>query len=366
LKLLFLPNALHQGRLTAAGFIGLYLHGIVVATPGAFLGQWRQTFGESVHVSLFYTFFLVSSLTSLTWAARQKNRHPLLALSFIWVGLAFEIAAWAPNFAGVAGAALVLGLGDGILNFHCNNLVGELHPQGKIRVLNWANATFGLGALSAPLLNTLLPWRLAFVGVGVAAILAFVLAWQAPPVQAFRPTQDRVNWSGACPFLLITFLYVGLESAIATWSGSYLQGRGWHPVQQSALLSAYWGALTLGRLSLGVWVSPRPIQRLRGLLGIGMVAIALTPLPGLGFLFVGAALCYGPTFPTIFALLQERCGHVALGYLFYAVYLGKTLVPTGLDQIPDPLDLHYGFLGLALLLYFSSYGLSKTSPSSSR
>ena len=350
-----------RGRLTAAGFIGLYLHGIVVATPGAFLGQWTDTFGKGVNISLFYVLFLVSSLAGLAWISRQKYRHPLFALAFASVGIAFIAVALAPSFVWIGGTALLIGFGDGILNFHCNNLVGELHPRHRITVLNWANATFGLGALSAPLISAALPWRLAFWFVAVGALLAIALAWQAPPVQNFRPHQDRMQWQVACPFLLVILIYVGLESSIGTWSGPYLKSLGWTKEWQSALLSAYWGGLTLGRLTLGVWVGPQPVRRLNVLLLLGGVAIALTFLPNFGFMFAIAAFLYGPTFATIFALLQERCGHVALGYLFYAAYLGKTLFPAGLDQMPDPLDLHYGFGGLALLLFLSSLFLRRTS-----
>ncbi len=185
----------NRSRLTAAGFIGLYLHGIVVAMPGAFLRQWTDTFGAGVNIGLFYTLFLLSSLAGLVWVSRQKYRHPVFALAFAAIGIAFIAAACAPQFAWIGGAALLLGWGDGILNFHCNNLVGELHPRRKIIVLNWANATFGVGALSAPLINVALPWRWAFGFVAMGTILAITLAWQAPPVQNFQPRQDRVQWS---------------------------------------------------------------------------------------------------------------------------------------------------------------------------
>ncbi|NJK40404.1 MAG: MFS transporter [Acaryochloridaceae cyanobacterium SU_2_1] len=351
----------NRGRLTAAGFIGLYLHGIVVAMPGAFLGQWTDSFGKSVNIGLFYTLFLVSSFVGLAWVSRQKYRHPLFALAFASIGFAFIMAGLAPTFRWIAGAALLFGFGDGMLNFHANNLVGELHPRHRITVLNWANATFGLGALSAPLINAALPWRGAFYLVAGATILATALAWQAPPVQNFRPSQDQIQWQLARPFLLLILLYVGLESSIGTWSGSYLNSLGWNKDWQSALLAAYWGGLTLGRMTLSAWVAPQPVQRLKVLLLMGMGAIALTSLPSFGFIFAIAAFLYGPTFATLFALLQERCGHVALGYLFYGAYLGKTLIPAGLDQISNPLDLRYGFLGLALLLYLSSLLLPRAS-----
>ncbi len=347
----------NQLRLTIAGFIGLYLHGIVVATPGAFLPKWIVAFDNEVNIGAFYTVFLISSLVGLILVARRKKRHPFLAIAFATIGVAFAASSFTPTFLWISLAALPLGFGDGILNFHCNNLVGELHPNRRIVLLNWANATFGLGALSTPLLSTFLPWRWAFLLVAVLALSSILLAWDAPPILHYAPKQEQIDWKQASPFWLVIFLYVGLESSIGTWSGTYLSSVGWSISHSSTLLSIYWLGLSLGRLSLGIWVNPRPVLRLRFLLLAGVGSIALTFIPSFGFFFAVAAFFYGPTFATIFALLQERCGHGALSYLFYAAYLGKTLIPALLDHIDNSLYLPSGFLGLALLLYLMSYQL---------
>ena len=347
----------NQRRLTVAGFIGLYLHGIIVATPGAFLPQWTVSFDSAVNLGAFYTTFLLSSVVGLILVSQRKKRHPLFALAFIIIGIALVASSFAPSFFWISLAALPIGFGDGILNFHCNNLVGELHPHRRIMVLNWANATFGLGALSTPILSTLLPWRWALGLVAALALGSILLAWNAPSVRHYTPKQDKIPWKQASPFWLVILVYVGLESSLGTWSGTYLRSVGWSLGWSSTMLSLYWIGLTLGRLNLGGWVNPRPIPRLRLLLLAGIGAISLTFIPSLGLFFAGAAFLYGPVFATLFALLQERCGHVALGYLFYAAYVGKTLTPSLLDQIENPLYLRYGFLGLALLLYLVSYQL---------
>ena len=51
------PQTSNQERLTVAGFIGLYLHGIIVATPGAFLPQWMVAFDNEVNLGAFYSTF---------------------------------------------------------------------------------------------------------------------------------------------------------------------------------------------------------------------------------------------------------------------------------------------------------------------
>ena len=344
-------------RLTIAGFIGLFLHGVIVAAPGAFLPQWTETFGGTVDIGQYYTAFLVSSLAGLYWVSRRRQRHPLFAGSFAAIALALTFAALSPTFSGIWLAAIPIGFGDGALNLHCNSLVGELYAKRRILFLNWANATFGFGALSAPLLGVFLPWR---IGLGLVALLALVsiaLAWQAPAAANFSPGRDRMPWREASPFLLVIMVYAGLESAIGTWGGHYLRHLGWSVAWSGALLSLYWAGLTLGRLMLGGWVSQRPVKAIRYLLLGAAIVVGMTSAPMFAIFFALAAFCYGPTFAAVFGLLQERCGHVALGYLFYASYIGKSSIPALFNGIESPSHLPYGFVCLAFFLYLVSFKL---------
>ncbi len=114
----------NQRRLTVAGFIGLYLHGIIVATPGAFLPQWTVSFDSAVNLGAFYTTFLLSSVVGLILVSQRKKRHPLFALAFIIIGIALVASSFAPSFFWISLAALPIGFGDGILNFP-SNLLGR-------------------------------------------------------------------------------------------------------------------------------------------------------------------------------------------------------------------------------------------------
>ena len=193
--------------------------------------------------------------------------------------------------------------------------------------------------------------------MALLALTSGVLAWQAPEAAHFSPERDRMPWRRASPFLLVIMVYAGLESAIGTWGGHYLRALGWGVAWSGALLSLYWAGLTLGRMMLGGWVSQRPVKAIRYLLFGAAVVVGATSIPALASLFVLAAFCYAPTFATIFALLQERCGHIALGYLFYASYIGKSSIPALFNQIDNPNNLPYGFVILAFLLYLVSLKL---------
>ncbi|MGB7441366.1 MAG: MFS transporter [Coleofasciculaceae cyanobacterium] len=353
-------NRVAQLRLTIAGFLGLFIHGNIVALPGAFLPQWTAEFGNNFGIAFFYNLLLFGSLLGITLTRKRRQRHPLLALSFLAIGIALLIAAASPNFNGVLVTTALIGWGDGILNLQCNSLVGELHPQRRVALLNWANATFGLGAVSTPLLATFLSWRIICLLVALLSLVSVALAWQAPAVQGLRPKLDKMPWRRASIFLLLIMFYTGLESSLGTWSGTYLIYLGQDVTYSSKLLSLYWGGLTLGRMLLAGWVGKQPTKALSLLLGCSLGTLGLVIFPPLAPLLPLVAFFYGPLFATLFALLQEKCGHVALGYLFYAAYIGKSLIPVAFIWLKSPAYLPYGFILLALILYLLSLQLNRS------
>ncbi len=354
-----MPHLSPKLRFTLAGFVGLLFHGLMIASPGAFLLQWQASFGAGqVNIGLYYMAFMVGGITGLTLTARRSRRHPLLGGAFLAIGVALVFASQMQGFWGVVLAALVMGLGDSVLTLQSNSLVGELHAERGITFLSLANAPFGIGALSTPLLAVFFSWRWVTLLMALVALLAAWLAWQAPPVANFSPQTDRMPWRHALPFLLVMFLYIGVEGAMGTWSGIYLKAQGWATIWSNLILSLYWGGLTIGRLVLAQWVNPLPLLRLQQLSLMGALAIAATLVPSLGLGFVVAAIVYGPTFAIVFGLLQRQCGHVSLPYIFYTAFLAQSLVPTLFSLIADPIARGYGFVVLAIALYAASRHLA--------
>ena len=347
-------------RLTIAGFLALFLHGLIIAAPGAILPQWTLEFGKEPALESYYNIFLIGSVIGLRLTSVRKQRHPLLILAFASVGIGLALGAVIPSFTGVLITAGFVSLGDGILNLQANSLIGELNPQRRVSILNWANATFGFGALSCPLLASFLPWRAIFTLMAAMAFLCIFLAWQAPVVENFNPKKDKMPWGKAMPFLLMIFLYTGLESALGTWSGKYLLNLGWEVTATSTLLSIYWGCLTVGRLILAGWVSRKPMQALACLTSVSVLALGLTLIPTTAFVFPVVAFSNSPLFATVFALVQTRCGHVALSYLFYAAYIGKNIIAGLFSLIENPAYLPYGFLSLSFLLCLLSWSIYRS------
>ncbi|RTH00094.1 MFS transporter [Thermus scotoductus] len=340
-------------RLFWGSFVALFLVGVIVALPGAALPEWRGRYGVGEEVSWFFTALLLGLLLGVR-LAQGERRHPLLPAALGLAGLALWGVALAPSFPLVVALAFLLGLGEGVMNVHGNSLVGELDPKRRVELLNRVNVAFGLGAVFTPFALTLLPYGAVLFLAGFLAWIGALLLWEAPQVTQVPKEQGRGLW----PFLLAVAIYTGLEGALATWNRVWLEHLG-HPTPMGGvLLSLYWLFLALGRLFLAKLVAQKPLAALRSLL-LGVLALLfLNLLPPTALLFPLAGFLLGPLFSTLFALVQARFGHRALGGLLYAGATGSTLIPALFALLPTP-GIPYGLLGLALGLFLMVSSLER-------
>ncbi|WP_114313901.1 MFS transporter [Thermus caldifontis] len=337
-------------RLFWGSFLALFLVGVIVALPGAALPQWRARYGVGEEVSWFFTALLLGLLLGIR-LAQGGRRHPLFPAALGLVGLALWGTALAPTFPLVVALAFLLGLGEGVMNVHGNSLVGELDPRRRVELLNRVNVAFGLGAVFTPFALTLLPYAGVLTLAGLLAWVGALLLWQAPAVNQ----APRERGPGLWPFLLVVAVYTGLEGALAAWNRAYLEHLGHSPALGGFLLSLYWLFLALGRLFLARRVAQNPLGALKGLL-LGVLALlTLNLLPATALLFPLTGFLLGPLFSTLFALVQARYGHRALGGLLYAGATGSTVIPALFALLPTT-GIPYGllFLATALFLLISS------------
>jgi len=338
-------------RLTIGNFLAIFVAGSVVAIPGAVLPQWREGFASPEQVALYFNLILLGLLIGVTAGSRSRSRRIQYPLAPVSVALGFILAALTPTFNGVLVAGVLLGFGQGVINVHGNGLTGELWPERRVTMLNWVNAAFGVGAVSAPVLSLWLAWREMFGLFAVLALLTAFLVWGAPgPVQ----TYPRKGPGGGSIWLalLIVVCYAALEGSLATYSGVYLSYLGYPSPLNGTLLSLYWAGLTAGRLFLGTWVALAPLRYLTFLITGSVATLLLMLFPPVAPIFPLIGLFYGPIFATVFALVQEKFGYRAIGGVFYAGAVGGTLGPAFFALVSPPL-IPYGFLTLGLLLLAS-------------
>lgn len=337
-------------RYTLASLSLLFWLGFFVATPGAVLPFWRAEFGVLGEMAAFFNVQLAGLLLGVTLATRLRRRHPIVPLSAAVLAAAYLGMALAPAFGWIVAAAGVGGVAQGVLNVHANGMVGELHPEARVLMLNRVNAAFGVGAIAAPLWLTWVPWRWAFALVALGWLAGGWLAWGAPAVRERVGGLSLGTLRRALPLLGAVGLYVAVEASISAWSGAYLTELGYPIKLAGALLSGYWLLLTASRLALARWVAGDPLGRLYRLTLASLGVLLAMVWPPLAPLFPLAAVFYGPIFGTSFAALQARFGQELTAGMFYAAAVGGTLGPALFAALPGPRWIPLGFVALGALL----------------
>ncbi len=322
-----------RSRLTTGSALGLFMTGAIGAAVGAVIPQWQAEFGVSRELAWYFNLFFVGALLGIFLSSRMRHRHPWLSLALAAEGLGLLLVALTPQAGGVFLAALLLGLGVAVANFHCNALPLELYSRGQMALLNRINAAFGVGAVLSPLLMVWLPWRMGYAVLALVALVAALLLWSAPaPPARSLPSKQR---SRLLPYVLLAVVaYVAVELVVSSFSGLYLRHLGYDARLVGLLLSLYWVGLTLGRFFLADFIAERPLARLVGLhLGAALVALCYL-LPPVAWLFPLVGFLVAPTFPTLYAFTERHIGYAGLAFLFYAAAVGGNLVPAAFALVP--------------------------------
>lgn len=134
-----------RSRLTWGSALGLFMTGAIGAAVGAAIPQWQAQFAVGPELAWYFNLFFVGALLGIFLGSRLRRRHPWLPLALLAEGLGLLCMALTPWMGGVFAAALLLGLGVAVVNFHCNALPLELYPRGQLTVLYRVNTAFGVG-----------------------------------------------------------------------------------------------------------------------------------------------------------------------------------------------------------------------------
>lgn len=393
--------------LVFAGFVSLGL-------PDGLLGvAWpsiRQTFGLPLDAlgALFLTTvggYLAASLTS-GWVVRRIGVGMLLALSALATSASLLTFALAPGWELVVLAGILAGLGGGAIDAGLNSYVALAHSP---RLLSWLHACFGVGAATGPaimlaVLDAGQPWRVGYAVVGAGQILlglCFLLTrrqWQVapdlapqpplllagqgetdasapPPREAVgvgdpmvglmeEPGEGATHWPPAVWLSIVLFLvYTGIETAAGQWAYTlFVEGRGVSAQAAGFGVSAYWGALAIGRVLAGLVANraaPAMLTRwsMVGML-VGAVLLWLDLAAWLSFAgLVVMGLAAAPVFPSLIGVTPLRFGAgrapTVIGFQVGAAALGIA----GLPALSGVLAARIGLEVIPILLVVASAGM---------
>jgi fucose permease len=266
--------------LTAAYFTVFVTLGLAGAILGPTLpGLAEQTRTRMSEVSFLFTATAVGYLAGSLLGGRQYDRvqgNRLMAISLLVMASMLVVSPLVPLLWVLALVMLVLGAAQGTVDVGGNTLIVWVHGRRVGPYMNGLHFCWGLGAFLFPIIvgQVLLVsggiswafWALAALLLPVAFWLLRLpspAAWTGDPetaANALSTDQPANPGRGGIVVLLVTlllFLFVGAEAGFGGWIYSYAIALDLTNATVAAYLtSAYWGALTLGRL-VGIPIASR-------------------------------------------------------------------------------------------------------------
>lgn len=360
----------------------------------AALGPMLPTLAENLGVSLseIGVVLTVSNLGYLVGSAgggRLYDRfkgHRLMSLALILMVISAILAPLMKNFYLLLLVFLFFGFGNGLVDIGGNlNLLWVF----QARVGPYMNALhffFGFGAFLAPIiLNTVMNlaggaitwpfWVLAILFLPGLLGLNLLASPANPEAGEDKETAQKPDKILIILMMALFFLYVAVEAGFGNWVFTYITRLGIADDNVASYMnSAYWGALTVGRLIAiplsrkirpGIWLVGNYILTL-----VFLVMWMIWPVAP-WMLWVGSAglgLALASVFPTLLALGETRMkitGAVT-GMFFLGSSLGGTIFPSLLGVIFDKLGSYQMILTLFALSCLGLFVLALTLVASKR
>lgn len=298
------------------------------AMPAALLGvMWpeiRVRFGQSLGtlglVGFAYGATRMATCSSARFFTRRFGMHRSVIGASTGLVLACGALAAAQSWNGFLVAVAAVGMASGALDSLGASFITRL---GDITRAGLIHGSYGVGATIAPLVAGITGnWRVtmavvALWGVGVLGLVMSTRAgWPGEGSHHDEPAHNGANLAAGAVVLTLSLyaVFVGLEVTVGTWSHTYLTDqRGLSGRVASLGVSAFWGGITLGRLSLSRPAVARMVSRLT-LPAFAVAALAflasLTFVPAAAgvvvLLLVGLSLA--PVIPSLLASTARRLG----------------------------------------------------------
>lgn len=361
-----------------AGYFALFVAlGLVTSTLGPTLPALAGQTGVKLdRISVLFTSHALGYLLGALLGGRLYDRmaaHPLLAAMLALMAVATALVPLIPSLWLLAAVWLLVGLAGGALDVGGNTLMVWVHGRGVGPYMNGLHFFFGVGSFLGPLVVALMLslgagaaqayWPLALLLVPVVVWLVPLTSPRAPqdtgaadPKASPGAPRDGAPGAGGTRapqgavvalIALLLLLYVGAEAAFGGWIYSYaLALEVGSEAGAAYLASAFWGALTVGRLlaiPLAARYRPRTLL-LADLLGclasVGVILVWAGPADRasavalwLGTLGLGAAMA--SVFPTAITLAERRVritGQVT-GWFLAGSSLGAMSLPWIIGQL---------------------------------
>jgi FHS family Na+ dependent glucose MFS transporter 1 len=297
--------------------------------------------------------YLLGSLRGGRWYDRFPG-HRVQASALLLMAGMMALVPTLPKLWLLAAVLVTLGFGEGTLDVGGNALLVWIHRDKVGPYMNALHFFFGVGSFLTPiivaqaiLLSQDVSWAYWVLAVLLLPV-AFGLARQPSPM---IPTDTHHEHGGKVAgwtvilFMLFFFFNVGAEGSFGGWIFTYAQSQGLGSQATAAYLtSAFWGALTLGRLltiPIAARVHPRWIllANLIGcLLSVGATLIWKGSYLGVWLGALGTGLFMASIFPVTMTLAEMYLpinGRFT-GYFLVGGSAGSMFFPWLIGQLFEP------------------------------
>lgn len=367
-------------RLAAVGLCAFLLLGLLYPILGPTLPQLSEQFGlratgASLLLSLNSAGAVLGVITAGLLSARMVSRdRALLAVALLalgCLGLPF-----APTFVLALLAALILGFGFGMLDLTLNVWLSTSYGERSAAMLNLLSASFGVGAVLAPLAVGLADgnFQLPLLGCALLAALLLLPLFTLPGTRAEGVSSVRTSLREARKarfvlgsFMLMFLAYVAVEGGVGAWEVTHLRDTlGITTGTASQLSALFWVSFTLGRLiSASLALRVAPAHLITGTLILATVSFALATIPAAAPLaYTLSGLFLAPVFTAgLVWLTRVLPGGAAPTVVFAGGFLGPVVFSPVVGIMRDtfgPNAIPLTLMGIALLDLAIVTGLRRT------
>lgn len=350
---------------------GYFAAFVALGTATAILGPTLPGLAENTQTQLseigflftaYSLGYLVGSFQS-GWLYDRVPGHPVLAAGLVIVAGMLVLTPLIPLLWLLTIVLLIVGVAGSTLDVGGNTLLVWVHGRQVSPYMNGLHFFFGIGAFLAPIVvaqAVLVSGDIAWAYWVSALLMLPVAAWllRLPSPSVPGPSTGEQNASGAQALAkaesrtherllvilisLLLFLYVGAEASFGGWIFTYALAKDLGSEATSAYLtSAFWGALTLGRLlSIPIAARFRPSAILFAalvgcLVSVGVIFLWPSSVMVLWLGTFALGLSMASIFPTAISLAERRLtitGRIT-SWFFVGASVGGMLLPWLIGQL---------------------------------
>ena len=366
---------------TAGYFAAFIAMGMYAAALGPTLPDLAAQTGSALsQVSILFSARAFGYLLGSVAIGRLYDRlvgHRVMAVMLLLMMAGMIVVPAVSLLPLLVGVFLFLGISEAGVDVGGNTLIVWRHGARVGPFMNAMHFCFGVGSFVAPIIIAQAMLRTggitwAYRLLALLMLPAVIWVYRTPsPRPPTAHEQEGLALPRPWPVFLIAlllFLFVAAEASYGGWIYSYAIKLNIGTVTTAAYLtSAFWGALTLGRLmSIPIASRFRPSAILLGnilgcLAGLAIVLLGRGSLPVLWagtFIF---GFSNGPLFPTTISFASTRMtttGRVTAWFLIGGS-LGVMILPWVIGQLFEPLgpQITMWLITLAMVLSVGVYGL---------